>query len=357
MRTILISLLALLAGVWFFPEVLPRGLSASGLAPRSPESATIARADSIPQSNPDSAILVMRFAGDCLLGGHYETAARENVGLAFEGFDLFHTADIALVNLENPVTTRGRKVPKPYNFRMHPRFVAALTGAGIGVVTIANNHVFDYGNEGLFDTFLYLDSAGIRYVGAGRNMAEARRPYTLQKKAHSVAVLGYYGGGEAPGATLRRPGVARRDLRTITEDVRALVDADSTTYIIVVLHWGTEKAEVPDQGQRAFARALVDAGVDAVIGHHPHVLQGIERYRHGVIVYSLGNFVFGGNSRHTYDTGIFEIVLRDQQPSYRFIPIGVRQWRVRVLEGEDGERVLTKIRSLSQVFPLSFFTQ
>lgn len=320
------------------PDMLPKNGDSSGV------------------QQQDSASIVMRFAGDCLLGGHYERAAAHDVGLAFEGFTMFRDADIALVNLENPVTTRGRKVPKTYNFRMHPRFLAALTEAGIGVVSIANNHIFDYGSEGLFDTFLYLDSAGIRYVGAGRNVSEARRPYVLRKVAQSVGILGYYGGGEAPGATVKRGGVARRDLATIREDVRSLHSADSSMFVVVILHWGTELAEAPDQAQRAFARALIDAGVDAVIGHHPHVLQGIEKYRNGVIVYSLGNFVFGGNSRHTYTTGIFEIVLRDQQPSYRFIPIGVREWRVRVLEGKDAERVLNNVRSLSYRFPSTIFT-
>jgi len=239
---------------------------------------------------------------------------------------------------------------------MQPRFLDALKRAGIGVVTLANNHVYDYGDEGLFDTFLYLDSAGIRYVGAGRNAAEAHRPYTFARDSQSVSILGYYGGGEAPAATNSRAGVARRDLQLIKRDVGAIKEADSASYVVVVLHWGDEKAEEPSQGQRTFARALIDAGVDAVIGHHPHVLQGIERYRNGVIVYSLGNFVFGGNSRHTYDTGVFEIVLRQGKPSFRFIPIGVREWRVRLLEGKDAERVTAHVRSLSHVFPSSIFT-
>jgi poly-gamma-glutamate synthesis protein (capsule biosynthesis protein) len=320
------------------------------------DSAIIARIDTSGIAGVDTSRIVMRFAGDCLLGGHYERTVGANVGLAFENFSLFHSADVALVNLENPITTRGRMVPKTYNFRMHPRLVAALTGAGIGVVSIANNHVFDYGDEGLFDTFLYLDSAGVRYVGAGRNSTEAHRPYTFRKNSQSVSIFGYYGGGEAPAATPRRGGVAPRDLQLIARDVRAARGADSTTYIVVILHWGTEKAQAPDASQRAFARALIDAGVDAVIGHHPHVLQGIERYRKGVIVYSLGNFVFGGNTRHTYDTGIFEIILHHTQPAFRFIPIGVRQWRVNVLEGKDAERVTAQVRSLSQIFPSTIFT-
>jgi len=303
----------------------------------------------------DSAAIVMRFAGDCLLGGTMNGPQRRMSEWLSTGSPCSMGGHCPRES-GKPRYHAGRKMPKTYNFRMHPRFLTALTGAGIGVVSIANNHVFDYGSEGLFDTFLYLDSAGIRYVGAGRNMAEARRPYVFRKDSQSVGILGYYGGGEAPGATVNRGGVARRDLATIREDVRLLHAADSLMFVLVILHWGTELAEAPDHAQRAFARALIDAGVDAVIGHHPHVLQGIEKYRNGVIVYSLGNFVFGGNSRHTYTTGIFEIVLRNQQPAYRFIPIGVREWRVRALDGMDAERVLNKVRLLSLKFPSTIFT-
>ncbi len=308
------------------------------------------------QALRDTGAVVMRFAGDCLLGAHYERAAADDPSMAFKGFDLFRTADIAVVNLENPITTRGTKVTKPFNFRMHPRFVSVLTGAGIGVVSIANNHVFDYGEQGLLDTFSYLDSAGIRYVGAGRTRADAHRPYFFNRNGRNIAILAYYGGGEARVATDRRAGVARRELGAISADVRALRLADRNMYVVVILHWGTEKAEAPDATQQSFARALIDAGVDAVIGHHPHVLQGIERYRDGVIVYSLGNFLFGGNGRHTYDTGVFEITLGNNGPAYRFIPIGVRSWHLRVLTGDEADRVTNKVRGLSTIFPTSMFT-
>jgi poly-gamma-glutamate capsule biosynthesis protein CapA/YwtB (metallophosphatase superfamily) len=298
----------------------------------------------------DSARVTMRFAGDVLLGGHYERAAASDVGYAFKGFTLFQSADLAVVNLENPVTTRGTKIPKEYNFRMQPRFLEALKGAGIATVSLANNHVFDYGKTGLEDTFHWLDSAGIRYIGAGRDSKAAHTPCILRKGLHTVAVFAYYGGREAPAAGRNTGGVAPRDLSLITRDVRVARDAGAT-YIVVILHWGTEKADTPGVSQRWFARALVDAGVNAVIGHHPHVLQGIERYRKGIIVYSLGNFVFGGNSRSTYETGVFEIVLSDSEPAYRFIPVGVRNWHLDLLKGEDSLRVAKRVHRLSRVFP------
>jgi poly-gamma-glutamate capsule biosynthesis protein CapA/YwtB (metallophosphatase superfamily) len=299
--------------------------------------------------------IVLRFGGDVLLGGVYEDAAGDSVSLAFRGFDGLSIADLAMVNLENPVTTRGIRVPKPFNFRMHPRFVRALTEAGIDIVTIANNHVFDYGKEGLFDTISYLDSAGVRHVGAGRNQDEAYRPVLLEVKGKKIGFLSYYGGGEAPGAGKNSCGVARRDLPRVASDIAALKRDMHAEYVVVNLHWGTEKARFPDDAQRSFARKVIDAGADAIIGHHPHVLQGIETYHAGVIVYSLGNFVFGGNSRSSYLTGLFEIRLGSHTPRYAFLPVGVEEWRARMLSGGDSVRVMNDMSRLSSIFPHSIF--
>ncbi len=299
--------------------------------------------------------IILRFGGDLLLAAHYETAAQDSPTLAFDGFDLFHTDDISVVNHECPITSRGTKVTKPYNFRMRPDYARALPEAGIDVVNIANNHIHDYGDEGLFDTISYLDSLGVLHVGAGRNRAEARKPVVLRLKGQRIGFLGYYGGGEAPAAQDSQPGVAPRNLAVITEDIRALRE-DSVDYVVVMLHWGTEKAEFPDRGQQAFAHGIIDAGADAVIGHHPHVLQGIERYGKGVIVYSLGNFVFGGNSRESYDTALCEIRLTRHGAAYDLIPVGIRHWRVRELRGEEALRVRTNVESLSSIFSKSIFT-
>jgi poly-gamma-glutamate synthesis protein (capsule biosynthesis protein) len=127
-------------------------------------------------------------------------------------------------------------------------------------------------------------------------------------------------------------------------------------YVVVILHWGTEKATEPDRSQIQFAHALIDGGADAVIGHHPHVLQGIERYKSGVIVYSLGNLVFGGNSRDTYDTGLFDIELGNQSAKYQFIPIRLQGWRLTTLTGREAEDVTSRMYKLSSIFPHSVFT-
>ena len=299
--------------------------------------------------------ITLLFGGDCLLAGSYEEATGDAAGYAFRDFDLLRRADVSMVNLESPVTRRGRRVPKPFNFRAHPRIVSALLEAGIDIVNLANNHIYDYGAQGLFDTILYLDSLGLQHVGAGRNSAEAYHPVIRVVNGRRVGFLGYYGGGEAPGATRNSPGVARREIMRIQEGVHLLRERDSVTYVVVNLHWGTELADHPDSDQVAFAHDVIDAGANAVIGHHPHVLQGIELYDKGVIAYSLGNLLFGGSSRSSYDTGLFEIRLHGDSTSYAFVPVRVEQWSLGLPDSAAGARLLGRMGQLSSQFPNSIF--
>ena len=302
----------------------------------------------------DSSI-IMRFGGDCVLAEYYEQFVGNDIGLAFRDFNLLKDPDIAMVNLESPVTTRGEKVSKPFNFRTKPEYLQVLKDAGVDIVNIANNHIFDYGKVGLFDTIEYLDSSAIGHVGAGRNRFEAHKPVIFSKYGRSIAFLGYYEGGEAPAAGNNRPGVAKRTIELIRKDIRALKKSGGINFIVINLHWGIEKASVPEPWQIQFGRQVIDAGADAVIGHHSHVLQGIERYKSGVIVYSLGNLIFGGNSRSTYTTGLFEIRLTNQEPEYRFIPVGVENWQARELTGREADEVLESLNQLSLHFPASIF--
>jgi hypothetical protein len=307
---------------------------------------------------PDTSVrdVVLRFGGDCLMTGHYAEAVGDSIDYAFQGFRLLADADVAMVNLESPITTRGKRVPKPYNFRTDPRFLGALIRAGVDVVNVANNHIYDYGAQGLFDTILYLDSLGLKHVGAGRNRAEAHAPAIVTVRGTRIGFLGYYGGGEAPAATRQLPGVARRVLPEVAEDIRWLRAVDTVQYIVVNLHWGDELAQFPDDEQRRFAHDLIDAGADAVIGHHPHVLQGVERYRNGVIAYSLGNLLFGGNSRASYTTALFEIRLSPGKSQYAVLPVRLDSWRLRAMDGVEAEGVLNTVRHLSEPFRQSIFT-
>lgn len=306
-------------------------------------------------SDNDSLTVIMRFGGDVLLSEWYEEGVSADIHRAFDGFDLFHTDHLSVVNLESPVTQRGVRRQKPFTFRTHPRFLETITRAGIEAVSIANNHIYDFGKVGLYDTIAFLDSMNIGYFGAGKNHEAAHRPFIREINGVRVAILGYYGGGEAPAARRNAPGVADRELNLIVRDVRSAKNLRNADLVIVCFHWGTEKARRPDRSQRAFARAVIDAGADAVIGHHPHVLQGIELYKNKPIVYSLGNLIFGGNSRHSYDTGVFEIRLTGSRAVYSFIPVRVTNWQAAVMTGPEADRVLAEMRKLSSIFRHSIF--
>jgi len=298
--------------------------------------------------------IVLRFGGDCLLAEYYDRAV-DDCNHAFRNFPVLRDADVAMVNLECPITDRGVRQTKPFTFRMRPHCASAIPEAGIDIVNLANNHIYDFGREGLFDTIRYLDSLGIHHTGAGRTAEEAHRGVVRDIRGVRLGFLGYYGGGEAPVARGKNPGVALRDIATISRDIERMRREDSVHYIVVNFHWGVEKAQYPEPSQVSFARAVIDAGADAVIGHHPHVLQGIERYHNGVIVYSLGNFIFGGNSRATYNTVIFEIRLTGFGPEYAVLPVGVDRWQATLLAGFEAESVLDHVRQLSAQFPATIF--
>ncbi len=256
------------------------------------------------------------FGGDVTLGYHYQEyfddqlakgSTREQM-LAYpfaEVKSVLKSADLAVVNLECPFTERGEKIPKNFNFRARPELVTALLQGGVAAVSLANNHLVDYGAVGLSDTLQTLESARLAHFGAGNTLREARRPAIIERQGIKLALLGYFCLGdhniEPPEvvATDQRAGVAGHPsslevMKQMVRDdvVRARGSAD---LVIPFFHWGREGMHFPEPYQVELAHLAVDAGAAAVIGSHPHVLQGMELFRGAPIYYSLGNFVFGGN--------------------------------------------------------------
>ncbi|MDI7275930.1 MAG: CapA family protein [Anaerolineae bacterium] len=193
-------------------------------------------------------------------------------------------------NLETVLSDREDATPaeKHYLFRAPASSAAFLAEAGISVVSLANNHILDYGADCLLDTVRALDRHGIAHVGAGRSCGDALAPAILEREGVRLGFLGFASCGDAPPAI---PGgsaaVARDDPRTILACVGEL--RRNVDVVAVSLHWGIEGARWPLPEQQALARAIVDAGAHLVLGHGPHVVQGIEEYRGAHILYSLGN--------------------------------------------------------------------
>lgn len=206
--------------------------------------------------------------------------------------------DIGFGNLEGALTERGEPWPKGYNFRTPPQFSTALTAGRIGVVTLANNHTMDYGAIGLEDTVAALDAAGVRHAGAGADEAAARAPAVVEVRGLRVAFLGYvltpdeYGGFSvrAWAAGSGKPGVAIGSAEAIVADVAAAKRA--ADFVIVALHAGDEYQAAPNATQRTLAQTALDAGADAFIGAHAHVVQPVEQRGRQLVAWGLGNFVF-----------------------------------------------------------------
>lgn len=295
--------------------------------------------------------------GDIMLGG---TAAPE---MQKYGYDypfeqvktLLQQAQIVFGNLEGPLTDDGTaEQNKKYVFRSPPEKVApALARAGFNIVSLANNHSLDYGPPGLESTRAALAKAGIQPVGAGRNEAEARTPVYMKADGVTVAFLAYsLVFPEEFWAGPDKPGTAFGHEQNVRADVAAA--RQKADIVVVSFHWGQEgKTDLRDY-QTLLAHAAIDAGATAVLGHHPHILQGVERYQDGVIVYSLGNFAFGSYSKTATRSVIALLTFRDKQlRELRLVPINVNNVEVvfqpKRLFGRDAAEVVAQIQQLSQL--------
>ncbi len=250
--------------------------------------------------------------GDIFMGGTATpTLETEGYDHPFEATKkLFSASDIIIGNLEAPLTSRGIPTPdKRYIFRTPADKVApALKNAGFNIVTLANNHSMDYGLLGLQDTIKALKQHQIAHIGAGSSLTAAREPYIFNINSLRVGFLGYsltfpeeYWADETRGGTaFAREEQMREDLK------RLRVKAD---VIVVSFHWGREQQTKLRPYQSRMGRIAIDEGASLVLGHHPHIMQGIEAYKKGLIVYSLGNYVFGSFSNRVQYGGLANIEL------------------------------------------------
>lgn len=202
-------------------------------------------------------------------------------------------SDVAVGNLEGPLTCRPPAGP-PWRFTLHgdPKYALVLRDAGLNVVSLANNHIMDYGWEAVEETQQLLSAAGIRSVGAGRDLKMAREPVRMSVRGVRVAFLAYC---DVPSvlpiyADSNRPGVAPAQPSYILEDIKAA--KQESNLVLVCMHWGQEHVHFPAPKYRRLAKEMVAAGASLIVGHHPHVLQGVERIAQGAVAYSLGNFTF-----------------------------------------------------------------
>lgn len=246
------------------------------------------------QTDDDSGSMI--FVGDIMLSRSVGVAIRESGDYNYPFLkiaDFLRDADLTFGNLENPVSSRGVNVGSKYSFRADPRTLEGLKYAGFDVVSIANNHMWDYGRTAFLDTLTHLASAGIDFVGGGRNFAEAHQSVVKDVRGTKVAFLGYTEFLQSVVAGVNSPGITNWNIEQMKKDI--ILAKQTSDLVVVSFHWGDEYKTVHNSRQEQFAKAAIDAGADIIIGHHPHVVQEVEQYHGGWIAYSLGNFVFDQN--------------------------------------------------------------
>ncbi len=216
-------------------------------------------------------------------------------------------ADLTCVNLEFCLSDRGEPMAgKKYTFRAKPERVEILIELGVDLANLANNHIYDYGTDAFLDTLSILDENGIAHAGAGRNAAEAEKPFFTEIDGKTVAVVSATRAEKyilTPEAGEETPGVFRcYDMTKVLQKVQEA--KEKADFVIAYIHWGTEYSETLEDAQTEGARELIDAGADVVLGAHPHCLQGMDYYKGCPILYSLGNYWF---NEKTLDTMLAEL--------------------------------------------------
>ena len=266
--------------------------------------------------------ITLAFAGDVNFAGRTARLLKDPATAFGSIVPVLKSADFTALNLETAVTGRGRPQPKTYHFRTTPLAFTALRGAGVNLVTMANNHVLDYGPTGLADTLAAAKAARFPYVGIGASAAAAWAPYVTTINGTRIAVVGVSQVAELASswvATGTRPGEANAiNLHRTLAAVRAAKRLAKT--VIVFMHWGTEGQACPDSNQLWLAPKLAAAGASIIIGAHAHMLQGSGWLGHTFVAYGMGNFLWWEHSYSTA-TGVLELTLHPRAPlTARFIP-------------------------------------
>jgi poly-gamma-glutamate synthesis protein (capsule biosynthesis protein) len=269
--------------------------------------------------------ITLAFAGDVNFAGRTRGLLADPAAAFGPVTGVLRSADFTAVNLETAITSGGRPQPKTYHFRAPAAAFTALRAAGIDLVTMANNHVLDYGRAGLADTLAAARAARFGYVGIGTSAAAAWAPYLTTIKGVKIAIIGVSQVAELASswvATPTRPGEANAiDLGRTLAAVRSAKREASV--VIVFMHWGTEGQACPDPAQLSLARELAAAGASIIVGAHAHMLQGAGWLGRTFVAYGLGNFLWWEHSYSTA-TGVLELTLHPHAPlTTRFIPATV----------------------------------
>lgn len=340
--------------------ILILSFAVKGCSSRKSKAASSSKAENIsqtgsltvtPEPKMDPVSLTLSVVGDCTLGTDeyfdYDTSLNayyENYGADYfmaNVKSIFSKDDLTIANFEGTLTESTEREDKQFAFKAPASYANILTAGSVEAVNTANNHSHDYGEESFNDTLKALDTANILHFGYDETAV-------TEVKGVKVGLVGIYELNDH----LDREEQLKQNI--------AKVKQDGAQLIVVIFHWGNEKEEVPDENQKTLGHLAIDEGADLVCGHHPHVLQGIEEYKGKNIVYSLGNFCFGGNAYPSdMDTIIFQQTFTIDQNGVKddnvtnIIPCSIssdsdyNNYQPTPAEGEEATRIMQKIQKRS----------
>ena len=268
--------------------------------------------------------------------------------------DVFQNYDILFGNLETVLSNRGVQVPKRVPLQTNPDKIVYLKNTGFDIINLATNHIMDYGETGLLDTMSILKRNDIKFIGAGANIKDALKPVIFERNELKIGFLGFTSVGNI--AKEESSGCAPLNKELIIKCISEL--RKKVDILVVSLHWGIEYVFYPSPEQQKLARTLIDNGADLIIGHHPHVIQGIEKYNDKLIIYSLGNCNFGVEQDKKYEGADIGIVVSVEFPkdgimSYELIPIKINpNYQPILLKGSEKSKVLDFVNEIS--IPLQY---
>lgn len=340
--------------------ILILSFAVKGCSSRKSKAASSSKAENIsqtgsltvtPEPKMDPVSLTLSVVGDCTLGTDeyfdYDTSLNayyENYGADYFMVNvksIFSKDDLTIANFEGTLTESTEREDKQFAFKAPASYANILTAGSVEAVNTANNHSHDYGEESFNDTLKALDTANILHFGYDETAV-------TEVKGVKVGLVGIYELNDHLGRE-----------EQLKQNI-AKVKQDGAQLIVVIFHWGNEKEEVPDENQKTLGHLAIDEGADLVCGHHPHVLQGIEEYKGKNIVYSLGNFCFGGNAYPSdMDTIIFQQTFTIDQNGVKddnatnIIPCSIssdsdyNNYQPTPAEGEEATRIMQKIQKRS----------
>ena len=268
---------------------------------------------------------------------------------------LIASADVAFANLEYPITMKGVRYPdKEYTFRGDTESLSAIRKAGFDLLSLANNHIMDYGEKGLMDTIRQCRKNRLAFTGAGADLASASRLAVIKRHGIRYGLLAYsLTFPEEFWATPGKPGTAHPDWAQVRQDIREA--RPRVDILMVSFHWGEELKSEPKKYQIDFAHHAITSGADMVLGHHPHVPQPIEIFKGKPIFYSLGNYAFGAISDNATFSFASVTRFKDNVPVQVILyPLNVNNQEVgfqpRLISGTPAKKIITHLREISKSF-------